>query len=485
MSNDSWLNNFLKQSGTDVSPSNALSPGAPAGNILLTGKTFATESDLSTLSGYAARAQTIFNNGKEIYLKARDKFTETAALKDDLTAAKAFLTEIEKAQQKVSDGLSYADKLFWISTNAKNKALKDLKDEQGVLDAKHVKYSGIVDDLKAQIAALPKPEDNKNNSASKVASDTPSPLTTPAAPPVLNSNTAPVPSDTAGTAGNDVNTVNPQTIDKPSSAIHLTYNVGAVKDAYFSSAKDYLKETTYKGNTPSLITKAAQLWRSAGNSKGMFVMTNPVKNLSGVTPAAGNPGGGAGWSYEAAWVKWGFQFLYNPATVSMTYPIGPAVDYGYLASGQEGANLMGTDGSFGTITFEIILNRMSDMKYYNKTGLLTEAGKEQYGDHVPTARDQMLIYNRGTMYDLEYLLRTAGAGATIQNTWLRGYTADLGFTAAQPIELHLGKNLRYWGSLAAIDVNHTIFNENMIPVFTSVQLTFARLIEPSKKPGSK
>jgi hypothetical protein len=169
----------------------------------------------------------------------------------------------------------------------------------------------------------------------------------------------------------------------------------------------------------------------------------------------------------------------------MTYQIGPAVDIGFLASGQEGANLMGTDGSFSTITFEILLNRMADMKYYNKNGTLTEAGKEQYGDNIPTVRDQMLIYNRGTMYDLEYLLRTASGGTLIQQSWLRGVTADLGFTGAVPIELHLGKNLRYWGTVAGLEVNHTIFNEKMVPVFSTVSITFARLIDPPKKPGTK
>ena len=483
-----WAVDYLKaiKGTTTVSPTAALRPSTGgSGSGTATGLPKATTADIATLLGYVSDAKAIYKTGYATYDKAADKFTETATLKDDLKAAKALLAEIEKAQDKIAQGFADAKGLVFATGKVKTDTLAKLTAEEKTLDAKRVKYTGIVDDLETQIAEAAKPETNVLTNATKVAAETAAPLVTPVAPPVVNSNTAPNPSAQPGAWDTGVNGTARQTISKPQSGLALTYNVGSVKDAYFTNAKDYLKETTYKGNNPNLVTKAAQLWRSAGNSKGMFVMTNPVKNKSGITPAGGDPGNGAGWSYEAAWVKWGFQFLYNPATVSMTYQIGPAVDIGYLASGQEGANLMGTDGSFSTISFELILNRMSDMKYYNKNGLLTEAGKEQYGDHLPTARDQMLIYNRGTMYDLEYLLRTASGGTLIQQSWLRGITADLGFTGAVPIELHLGKNLRYWGTLASLEVNHTIFNEKMIPVFTSVNLTFARLIDPPKKPGTK
>ena len=440
-----------------------------------------TAANTALVLGYKIAAEIISAKGWQTYDKASDKFSTTASLNDDLKAAKAYLAEIEKAIDKASAGLTASNNLKWTDAQAKIDTESKLNKTFSVLSNKRVKYVAIIDDLQTQIA----------EKKSTVAV-TPAPIVTPAvtvpyaAPPAVNENISPTATPPSqgqpGAWDTGVNGTARQTISKPKSGLELTYNVGSVRDAYFSTAKDYLKDTTYRGNNPSLVTRAAALFKTATNSKGMFVMTNPIRNKVTPTGTAGEQGG---WSAEAAWVKWGFQFLYNPATVNMTYQIGPSVDVGYLTSGQEGANLAGTDGAFSTISFDIIINRMPDMKFYNKNGTLTTEGKEQYGDRIPTVKDQMDIYNKGTMYDLEYLLRTASGGTLIQDTWLRGVTADLGYTGAIPMELHLGKSMRYWGSLAALDVNHTIFNERMIPVFTSVTLTFSRLIEPPKKPGSK
>ena len=440
---------------------------------------------VAKVTSYISAAQRISAAGFQAYDRASDKFTDTASLNDDLKAAKTFLGEIEKAQEEVAQGFIAIETLVFSNTTVKNDYIKQLTSTQNRLNDRRVKYVGIVDELEEQIALIPKPETNTYTHEVKVAASTPSAVVAPTAPPVINTNTAPSSGSTISGPDASASTASRKTVSKPQSGLGLTYNVNSFKEAYFSTAKDYLTQTTYKGNSPSKIARAAQLWRGAGNSKGMFVMTNPIPNNTGIAPT-GNAGDAAGYSYEAAWVKWGFQFLYNPATVNMTYQIGPAVDIGYLASGQEKFNMAGSDGAFSTITFEVLINRMADMKYYNKTGLLTEAGKEQYGENIPTAKDQIMIYNKGTMYDLEYLLRTATAGTLIQQSWLRGITADIGYIGAVPIELHLGKNLRYWGTISALDVNHTIFNEKMIPVFTSVTVTFSRLIDPPKKPvGSK
>lgn len=488
----SWANDYLKAVGnSNAGTSKALTSSAgippvymghdtPPAPTLYGGNQDAANTIL--VLGLKKSGEQISTAGYQTYDKASDKFVTTSSLKDDLAAAKAYLTELEKAQEKIQEGLTTADNLTWTSNSAKTTVVSQLNADSRSLDAKRVKYVAIIDDLQSQINA-------KNANvvvpvAPPVTSTVAVPVETP--PPAINQNISPTatpPSEgQAGAWDTGVNGTARTTISKPKSGLELTYNVGSVRDAYFSTAKDYLKETTYRGNNPSLVTRAAALFKSAGNSKGMFVMTNPLPNK--VIPT-GNAGESAGWSAEAAWVKWGFQFLYNPATVNMTYQIGPAVDIGYLASGQEGANYTGTDGSFSTISFELIINRMPDMKYYQKSGLLTAAGKEQYGDHIPTAKDQIDIYTKGTMYDLEYLLRTASSGTLIQNTWLRGTTADLGYLGAQPIELHLGKNLRYWGTISSLEVNHTIFNEKMVPVFTSVSLTFSRLVEPPKKPKGR
>jgi hypothetical protein len=78
------------------------------------------------------------------------------------------------------------------------------------------------------------------------------------------------------------------------------------------------------------------------------------------------------------------------------------------------------------------------------------------------------------MYDIEYLLRTLMG--TTMSSYLRGEnTADMGWLPAIPVELHLGKSLRYLGTINNINLNHIIFDERMVPLFTTVDIGFARL----------
>jgi len=446
-----------------------------------------TSLDRAAMNDYEKNAQGIFSKASQKYTKAADKASDTASLKDDIAAAKVYLTSLENAIQENAKGISTANSVTWATTEAKTAALSTLITQQTKLNKEHARIQGVIDSLNDSLNTKVVAKGDKGTNIThdtKTVADTPSDFVKGiVAPPQLNPNTSPAGASLVSAPAPQVEEqTQVSTAGRPSKGLSLTYNVPTVSDAYFSNNTEYLKETTYRGNTPQKVERAMQLFNSASNSKGMFAMTNVTKNLSGIAPSGGDPGGGAGWSYEAEWVKWGFQFLYNPATVTMTYAMAPAIDLGMLTSGREGFNLMGTDGNFSTISFEIIINRMFDMKYFNKNGTLTEAGKAQYGNHVPTAKDQIDIFKKGTMYDIEYLLRTASQGALIQKSWLRGYTADLGYVGAAPVELHLGKSMRYWGMLAGMEVNHTIFNERMVPVFSSVSLTFSRYVEPSKAP---
>ena len=78
------------------------------------------------------------------------------------------------------------------------------------------------------------------------------------------------------------------------------------------------------------------------------------------------------------------------------------------------------------------------------------------------------------MYDVEFLLRVLMG--TTMNSYLRGErTADMGWLPAMPVELHLGKSLRYLGTVNSLNLNHMIFNEKMVPMLTTVDISFARL----------
>jgi putative thioredoxin len=70
----------------------------------------------------------------------------------------------------------------------------------------------------------------------------------------------------------------------------------------------------------------------------------------------------------------------------------------------------------------------------------------------------------GTMYDVEYLLRTL-LGYTLKSYLRNNQTADMGYLGARPVELHLGKSLRYLGTVTSLRIEHVIFNEQMVPLF--------------------
>jgi hypothetical protein len=53
------------------------------------------------------------------------------------------------------------------------------------------------------------------------------------------------------------------------------------------------------------------------------------------------------------------------------------------------------------------------------------------------------------------------------------------------LELHLGNSMRYRGRISDLEVSHTIFNSRMVPLFSTVRISFARIndayIEGTKK----
>jgi hypothetical protein len=99
------------------------------------------------------------------------------------------------------------------------------------------------------------------------------------------------------------------------------------------------------------------------------------------------------------------------------------------------------------------------------------------------------IYYRGTEYDLEFLYRVITGDPEKKNLLLSqkyrnlgGVTADLGYTTAVPCWLYLNENMRYYGSVASIQVNHVMFDLRMVPLLSVVTLTFARY--PAADQGS-
>lgn len=306
----------------------------------------------------------------------------------------------------------------------------------------------------------------------------------------------------------DTNTVNGTTTPPPATTPpkkgNLVYNVGSVKEAYFAPEKKVLNTKTDDpddtiqrhilmsayGNTPKRdIKKAMDLWKTSTNHKGMIATWTPTTS-QGVT----NPPGATNVASDQITQdtnKYAFQFQYNPGQITMAYKGSPAIDVSMYTSGTEDYAPWTGSQYGGTINFELVINRMFDMKYYDKTGKLIKKGVYVNRDPYGTAdkakvkqlfNEQKTIYDRGTMYDVEFFLRTV-MGFTMP-TQFRGTTADVGWVGAMPVELHLGVGMRYWVTIEGFTVNHVIFNERMVPTFSTVNITANRIPDYAVLPTS-
>jgi hypothetical protein len=261
----------------------------------------------------------------------------------------------------------------------------------------------------------------------------------------------------------------------------LIYNVGCVDSAYFSQEKNFAKLSNIKlGTKPGIVANARDLWSASAANKGMIVLTVFNKNKGDtdiLVPRGTN---------NTLMARYGFQFHYNPGSIEMSYTGVPPMDINYVATQDDPFNVIGVAGSNvtqSTITFDIVLNRTMDHQYYSvplgndgrQSGraTLTDPTKQIYSPRNPDAIDQVAIWQKGTMYDVEFLLRTIMGFAYA--TELRGVTADVGWLSGRPVDLHLGQSLRYRCFISGFNVRHVIFNERMVPIFSTVSLSFNRL----------
>jgi hypothetical protein len=165
----------------------------------------------------------------------------------------------------------------------------------------------------------------------------------------------------------------------------------------------------------------------------------------------------------------------------MAYGGPPDIDVTMLTSGKSKFNSYGPSTGGGSVSFNLVLNRINDMKYFDLKTQKLKAGvsKNAFSGRLPDDRELADIYNRGTMYDMEFLFRTL-LGYELESSLGRGMswdkkTADIGWLGGKPVELHLGKSLRYLGRIVGVQINHVLFTERMVPMFSEVSITLQRL----------
>jgi hypothetical protein len=176
-------------------------------------------------------------------------------------------------------------------------------------------------------------------------------------------------------------------------------------------------------------------------------------------------------SAKGATNQWGFRFMYNPSTFGYQSSSNNSVDWTLGAS--DPATLLTGNSA---VNVEVYINRIPDLKYLRlKNPKLSEA--QVYGRDLTTIEKQGIL-NRGTEYDIEFLYRVLNGDplkeSLLLSTKYKGVTSDFGYTTGVPCWLVLNENLRYYGSVASFSVSHAMFDLNMVPMLSTVNITFAR-----------
>jgi hypothetical protein len=181
---------------------------------------------------------------------------------------------------------------------------------------------------------------------------------------------------------------------------------------------------------------------------------------------------------------YGFKFLYNPTEVSMSWGIAEGFNPEVTRSGADGGiGPVGAGIDQSTVDFTLLLNRLEDMKYIDSNGLRSTV-KNPYPGNFNNPEDLKMIYKKGTMYDIEYLFRTINGPNAIYQSGLNDKTADQGFLIGARVELHLGDGLRYLVRLGSLSINHTVFNDRMVPLLSNVQISCHRFYD-IPEPGDR
>ena len=255
--------------------------------------------------------------------------------------------------------------------------------------------------------------------------------------------------------------------------IQYKYNIPMLKPAYLSPFGPQGKSV---GDRKLLAapeyTNGRRAWDGVTPSRGTIQMSKMFAE-NALTSDEKASAAKAGIKFNDT--PYGFRFLYNPTDVSMAWGIVEAFSPQYAASGANGMTGVAAGLMKGTIAFTLLLNRVHDMSILFPDGSYIQDFNEQlkYPKDPPQAETKM-IYERGTMYDIEYLFRAMGGFYSDYQSGLNGITADKGWLQPIPMELHLGAGLRYLVRVSSLDLKHMMFNERMVPILTTVNIVCTR-----------
>ena len=197
--------------------------------------------------------------------------------------------------------------------------------------------------------------------------------------------------------------------------------------------------------------------------------------------------------------KYGFQFLWNPESISVSVSRNQDV----TPSGAD--RLRAVSGAFPgqeTVSFSIVLDRINDfsMAYAHRRNeeFQTRSAKSPnlttYDQFAPyyrggfNAKNEEETFNykmsnlmkHGTMADLEYLFKAINGDGKTENqkqgwtTLLGKKSADIGYLRPTLMAVQIGpdeNSISYVGWITQLSINHQYFNQMMIPLRTTVSVS--------------
>lgn len=279
---------------------------------------------------------------------------------------------------------------------------------------------------------------------------------------------------------------------KPGSSSLVTgsynYNLPMISSNYFLGTQ--AESTTGNSNylTPGQATDAASFW-----SEGATGVVSGRGTIQSDRILAQNPSvattllNGVDYQKLNAPSLWGFKFLYNPETVEMSWGSINKTDPVFEASNQDVFGNGTSNLISSTLSFNLIVNRIGDFAYLDSNGLIAGTSNPYpTGKSAPDNKELKLIYEKGTMYDIEYLFKTLfsmGTYSTYQSFLMQTETSDPGWLPMWPVELHLGNQLRYRVRISSLNVHHALFNQRMIPTLSTISLTCSRFYDSLSQVG--
>jgi hypothetical protein len=179
---------------------------------------------------------------------------------------------------------------------------------------------------------------------------------------------------------------------------------------------------------------------------------------------------------------WGFQFLWNPTTISTSVSRNMDIT---PSSADTLRVVAGVFPGQETVNLEIIIDRTNDFACIRATNAGNIKDYVRYYNSLypgATTSQNMVqqitnLMAQGTMADLEYLFKAingSGNGSLEWTNLLGKRTANVGYLAPTLLGIQLGptlNNLSYVGWASNVNINHTAFTENMIPIRTEVGIS--------------